>query len=480
MACGRMAVMKIATQQFSEAAGRAIQDRRLQAAMRSAAGRFLGHRNYAVSQTPNWEELRHRAHEIKKQALDNLPYYLDQLEASVQRAGGHLHRAADAAEASRIIQQIAGRHDVRLCVKSKSMTSEEIDLNNALEAVGIEAVETDLGEFIIQLAGETPFHIIAPAMHKTRAQVADLFESKLGLPREEDITRLTQIARRVLREKFATAGMGISGVNFAVAETGTIVVVENEGNARLSTTLPKVHVALMGMEKVIPSIADLEVFLTLLPRSATGQKFTSYVSWITGPRRPGDADGPEDFHLVILDNGRSRILADPETRESLYCIRCGACLNVCPVYQRAGGHAYGWVYSGPIGAIITPQYVGLSQAAQLPYASSLCGACGEVCPVKIDIPNILLKLRSRIAADPQARPEETAVEGTLVRLWKIAATRPRLWRLGISLLRWMQPLLVRNGRLRWAPFPASRWTCSRDLPPVARQTFSEWWQQNLK
>ena len=319
-----------------------------------------------------------------------------------RRPGARSYGPAPLQEASDYVVSLAREKGVRTVVKGKSMATEEIDLNHKLAGVGVDAIETDLGEYMIQLAGETPFHIIAPAIHKTRQDFGQLFSEHLSIPYEEDPQRLTQIARHALREKFSHADMGITGANFGIAETGTIVLVENEGNQRLSTALPPIHVSIMGMEKVIPTLQDLSVFLALLPRSATGQKASSYVSMITGPRGPGEVDGSEEFHMVILDNGRSRILADETMRESLYCIRCAACLNICPVYNSVGGHAYGWVYSGPIGSIITPELVGVGEAKDLPAASTLCAACRDVCPIKIDIPHMLLKLRHK-STEPSPR-----------------------------------------------------------------------------
>ena len=470
--------MKIASQDFYQRSESAVQDKQLQAALALVSERFTQQRRTMVEQTEGWEGYRQQAEAIKEHSLQNLHGYLDQLENQVIANGGVVHRATDAAHACEIILAICRRHQIRLAVKGKSMVSEEIGLNHSLEKAGIEVMETDLGEFIIQLAGEPPFHIIVPAIHKTKQQVAELFHQHLGVPHSEDIAELTQIARRTLREKFLSAGLGISGANFAVAETGSIVIVENEGNARLSTTVPKVHIALMGMEKVIPKIADLGPFLTLLPRSATGQRFSSYVSWISGPRRMGDSDGPEHFYLIILDNGRSRILADPEMRSTLRCIRCGACLNHCPVYRHAGGHSYGWVYPGPIGSILTPQVVGLQQASPLPFASSLCGACAEVCPVRIDIPKILLTLRHRIIEKRAQGLLPRTLEGSMMWGWRMAMTRPHQRSLGIKVARFFQSLIAREGRLSRAPFPLSRWTRTRDFPAIAPQTFSEWWEVN--
>ena len=363
------------------------------------------------------------------------------------------------------------------------MVTEEIALNERLEQAGVEPVETDLGEYVIQMAGETPFHIIAPAIHKTRQDFGKLFSDKLGVEYEEDPEKLTKIARKALREKFWQADMGITGVNFAVAETGTIVVVENEGNGRLSTSLPPIHVAVMGMEKVIPTLEDLSVFLTLLPRSATGQKASGYVSFITGPRRPGEVDGPEEFHLVILDNGRSRILQNEEMRESLYCIRCGACLNICPIYNKVGGHAYGWVYSGPIGAVITPQLIGLDKAKDLPAASTLCGACRDICPLKINIPHMLLRLRSQAVeagnGQGDGHLEASWAERRIVGLWARSMRSRKAYGMALRLGMLAQKLFVRKGRITRLPFYLSRWTEHRDFPPIAAKPFRTIWKERL-
>ena len=422
--------MKIKTREFKSGSRRAVNNVRVQQAARRATGNLLRERNNAAAELPEWEDLRNRAREIKAHTIEWLDEYLARFADSVEKAGGKVVWASTAEEASDYVVSLAREKGVRTVVKGKSMATEEIDLNHRLAGVGVEAIETDLGEYMIQLAGETPFHIIAPAIHKTRQDFGQLFSEHLSIPYEEDPQRLTQIARHALREKFSHADMGVTGANFGIAETGTIVLVENEGNQRLSTALPPIHVSIMGMEKVIPTLQDLSVFLALLPRSATGQKASSYVSMITGPRGPGEVDGPEEFHMVILDNGRSRILADPTMRESLYCIRCAACLNICPVYNSVGGHAYGWVYSGPIGSIITPELVGVGEAKDLPAASTLCAACRDVCPIKIDIPHMLLKLRHKstepspgIHASNEARPSR--MEKWIVRTWAASHEEPK-------------------------------------------------------
>ena len=450
---------------------RAVRDMALQRTLRVAMPAFRRQRDAAAAEIPDWEDLRTAAAAIKDHALAHLGAYLTQLEAQVAARGGVVHWAADAAEARRIITNLARGRAVRRVVKSKSMTTEEIGMNPALEAAGIEVTETDLGEFIIQLAGEKPSHVVVPALHWSVAAVAGLFSAKLGSTSSDRPEDLAREARHALRARFLAADMGISGVNFAVAETGTVAIVENEGNARLTTTRPRIHVAIMGIEKVIPRLADLGVMLRLLAPSATGQRASVYVSLITGPRRPGEADGPDEFHLVILDNGRTRLLADPGFRESLRCIRCGACMNVCPVFERAGGHAYGSVYPGPIGAVITPAFEGLDRAGELPFASTLCGACAEVCPVKIDLPGMLLELRARVVRTGRA--------GWLDRLfalgWTFAMASARRLRVLARAGRSIQRLMVRRGRIERLPYPLAGWTAYRTAPPLAAQSFRDWW-----
>src|SRR2546421_8921313 len=485
----------LTTETFDANARAALTDLQLRGALRQATSLFGKRRLAAAQSLPDWEDLRTEARRIKDETLLHLDTYLEEFTADAEKAGAQIHWARDAAEANDIVKRLARERGARLVVKSKSMTTEEIHLNAALEAEGIEALETDLGEYIIQLAGETPSHIIAPAIHKTRHQIADLFVEKLGIAPTDDIPTLTIAARRVLREKFGAADLGISGVNFGVAETGTILILENEGNIRLTTSLPKTHIAVMGIEKVIPRFDDLEVFLKLLPRSGTGQHLTSYQSLITGTKRSPGQEGPDELHIVLLDNGRSKMLAHRITRQSLACIRCGACLNACPVYQQIGGHAYGSVYPGPIGAVITPQLFGLAKSAQLPYASSLCGACREVCPVKIDIPELLLHLRAEITEGPErqaagGRRQEAGpakrrrLEHFAFRIWAAVMTRPRLYEWNGKLLRVFQRFIVRGGKIgklggvltMIAP-PLGAWTNARDLRPIEANTFREQWRE---
>jgi len=456
-----------------------LADPRLQEAYASSTLRLFTHRLEAIREVPGWQRLRDRARELKQEVMEHLDVYLEQFAASVERQGGQVHWAATAEEACGIILEIAQRCGARHIVKAKSMAGEEVELNRAFEARGIHPVETDLGEFIIQLAGHRPAHIVAPAIHLTRQDVAKLFITHLQSEPTVVPERLTAIARQALRERFRRADLGVSGGNFLVAETGTVVLVENEGNIRFCTTAPRVHVALVGIEKLIPRLADLGVFLRLLGRSATGQKLTTYTSLLTGPRRAGE-DGPEQMHVVLLDNGRINTLADPKMREILFCIRCGACLNTCPVYRKIGGHAYGWVYSGPIGALVTPQLTSIGQARELPFASSLCGACRDVCPVIINIPDLLLHLRSEAQNEAPAPRAKGALmpEKTMMQMWAWAFSHPWIYWLGGRLARWGQFLLARSGWIRKVPvYPASQWTARRDVPALAKKSFHDRWKE---
>ncbi len=451
---------------FDRGVRAALGDVQLRGALRQATTLFGDRRQTALASVRDWEGARERARAIKDETLLHLDDYLEQFTANAERAGARVHWARDAGEACEIIGRIADERGARTLVKSKSMASEEIHLNAALARRGIEPIETDLGEYIIQLAGETPSHIVVPAIHKTKGQIGTLFAEKLGIAPSDDPAALTAAARRALRRSFAEADVGISGVNFAVAETGTILILENEGNARLTTSLPRTHIALMGIEKVIPRFADLEVFLQLLPRSGTGQNLTAYQSLLTGAKRRPEDEGPDELHIVLLDNGRSRMLAAPVTRQSLACIRCGACLNACPVYRQIGGHAYGSVYPGPIGAILTPQLIGIERAAHLPYASSLCGACRDVCPVKIDIPAVLLHLRAQVIE--QHAGKGRWLERLLFRAYAAVMARPRTYEWAMRVAR----------ALHIMP-PLRAWTKWRDLRPLAPRSFREEWRAGL-
>jgi L-lactate dehydrogenase complex protein LldF len=456
---------------FLGASAQALVDEPLQAALIRLTGTLMAGNRRGYAALADSDQLRDHAKRIKEHALAHLDQYLEQLESSVQQRGGQVHWAADAEEARRIVVSIAQQTRCRRVVKSKSMTSEEIHLNPALEAAGLEVTETDFGEFIIQLAGERPSHLVAPAVHHTRESVARVLREHLHEEVADDARSLAMTGRRVLRAKFFAADLGITGANFAVAETGTVVLVTNEGNGRLTTTWPRVHVALMGIEKVIPRWRDLPVFLKLLARAATGQTLSVYTTLLTGPRRAGECDGPEEFHLVLLDNGRTRILETP-FRESLQCIRCGACLNACPVYRRIGGHAYGGVYSGPIGSILTPLYDSVPENPHLPHASSLCGACQAACPVRINIPYMLIGLR-----ELQHHHKPSRWETLAYRLWTKILRHPWLYGWALRAARLLLRPLAQNGWLSRLPGPGAGWTSVRDFPAPAAKSFREQWRQ---
>ena len=456
---------------FRERAGKALKDDFLQQALDIATTKFITLRREAFGDFPAGDGLRDRARAIKEATLQHLDRYLDQLVDNVERLGGHVHFASTAEEARDIILDIGRRTGARMAVKSKSMATEEIHLNEALERAGITPVETDLGEYIIQLAHERPSHIIAPAIHKTKGQVAELFAKELGRPVVADAEVLTAIARAELRQKFLDADLGITGANFAVADTGTVVLVTNEGNGRMVTSLPRVHVAVMGVEKVVPSMTDLMVFLSVLAKSATGQKLSVYTTLVRGPRRPGELEGPDEFHLVLLDNGRIDQIAGT-LREALYCLRCGACLNVCPVYRQIGGHAYGHTYPGPIGILLTSMLNGPASVKDLAHASSLCGACADACPVRIDIPRMLVELRREVGERKIAPWSERVVFDLAGRLLRA----PGLYRWAAPIARLLQRPFARGRTIKRLPLLFGAWTRTRDLPAVAPQTFQERWK----
>ncbi len=464
--------MPSATNSFKERVARGVADDALHAALFRAGDRFLALREQLLATLPDADAARDRARAIRRHTIANLDGYLAEFVRNVEAAGGTVHWAADAAAANRVITGLALQRGVDLVVKGKSMVSEEIALNAALQSAGVTPMESDLGEFVAQLAGEPPAHIVVPIVHKTRRDVARLFHERLGSEETDDVARLTQIARETLRRKFLAAGVGFTGVNFGVAETGTIVVVSNEGNGRMCSSLPRFHIALMGIERLVPTLDDLALMLQLLARSATGQKLTSYTSLITGPRRHGDPDGPEELHLVLLDNGRTRILASAYA-EMLTCIRCGACLNACPVYRQIGGHGYDSTYPGPMGSVLSPLFGGFQRYADLPHASTLCGACREVCPVRIDLPGLLLNLRQ----DTVRAGKRPWWLGLGIACYAFAARRPALFQSAAKLAGFGSRLLGRDGWITRLPPPLSAWTASRDFPTVATQTFQERWRQ---
>ncbi|HKZ83574.1 MAG TPA: LutB/LldF family L-lactate oxidation iron-sulfur protein [Anaerolineae bacterium] len=452
---------------FYQRARQALNDPQLHIALDRATDTLTTLRSRTMGTFVDGDALRDQARMIRAHTLSRLDHYLAQFADAVEAAGGRVHWALDGAAANQIVLDIARAHGVKTAVKGKSMVTEETGLNHVLQSAGIDVIETDLGERIIQLAGETPSHIIAPAIHKTKEQVGRLFHEKLGAPLTDVPEEMTAVARQSLRHDFLRADMGISGVNFGVAETGTLALVENEGNGRLTATAPRIHVAFMGIERLVPTIADLEVMLQVLARSATGQKLSVYTNLLTGPRRPGEPDGPDELHVVLVDNGRSRVLGG-KLAEILYCIRCGACLNACPVYRQIGGHAYGGVYTGPIGAVLSPALDGLDPWSELPHASSLCGACREVCPVGIDIPRMLLELRH--AGHEQGKSPWWLKIG--LRMYRIVATRPLMFKWAIATASAATRLVARSGWVRRLPPPLSGWTDYRNFPAFAREPFS--------
>jgi L-lactate dehydrogenase complex protein LldF len=459
---------------FPEAARDALADAQLRRNLAHVTTTIRAKRQAVVSELADWEELREAGRAIKAETMRHLDRYLVELERSVTAAGGVVHWAGDGAEANRIVGDLITAHGATEVVKAKSLTTEEIGLNEALEARGIHAWETDLAQLIIQLSHDTPSHILVPAIHRNRTQIRDLFRRELpgaGRDLSDDPAALAEAARLHLRELFLRARVGISGANFAVAETGTVAVVESEGNARMCTTLPEVLITVMGIEKVIPSWRDLEVYLQLLPRSSTAERMNPYTSLWTGV---DPSDGPREFHLVLVDHGRTTALADEVGRQALHCIRCSACLNVCPVYERTGGHAYGSTYPGPIGAILTPLLTNLRAGATLPYASSLCGACYEVCPVKIDIPRVLVHLRGRVVREGAHRATgEQAAMGALARVFAHPRAYAGAQRIGALVT---FPLRRRGRGITRLPGPLGGWTKGRDLPPP-QPSFRDWWRR---
>ncbi len=468
------------TPTFEESAKAYLEDTQLRHNIGHAAHTIREKRQKVVDEMPDWQALREAGSAIKKRVMRHMDDYLLELEASVQQAGGQVHWARDGEEANQIIINLIKEQQTEEVAKVKSITTDEIGLNDALAKEGVRALETDLAELIVQLDNDKPSHILVPAIHKNRAEIRELFRKKLGKDDLSDHPEdLTEAARLYLRKKFLSAKVGISGANFAVAETGTVAVVESEGNGRMCTTLPDTLITVMGIEKMIPQWQDFEVFMQLLPRSSTAERMNPYNSFWTGVT---EGDGPQEFHLVLLDNGRANVLADEVGRQTLNCIRCSACLNVCPVYERTGGHAYNSVYPGPIGAILTPQLKGLEDegAASLPYASSLCGACYEVCPVKINIPEVLVHLRGEVVDQKRrsggwkAKMDQEHIGMKI--MGRIFKSRFR-YEKAQKRARTGQKLFVKNGTISKLPGELSGWTAMRDIKPIPDQTFREWWGQ---
>lgn len=467
--------MKTSNLPFHQRVDVAFKDDFLQESLKKAQEKFRTGKSNTYRPLGDPERWRKRAEEIRKHTIDNLDYYLDMLAGNIEKRGGKVFFAKTAEEASDYVTNLARSKEVKTVVKSKSMISEEIHLNKALEKLGTDVIETDLGEYIIQLAGETPSHIIVPAIHKNRKQIAELLSRVAGKELSDNPPELYRFAKQVLREKFLHAELGISGCNFAVAETGSLLLVTNEGNGRFTTTFPKTHVIMMGMERIVPRWTDLDTLITLLPRAATGQKITTYLTAISGPRRVGDLDGPEELHFVIVDNGRSNALGT-KYQKILHCIRCGSCLNICPVYRHIGGHAYGSVYSGPIGAVLTPVISGFDEWAELPYASSLCGACTDACPVRIPLHEMLVDLRSDQVTEKRSRiPERIAFK-----VFEKVTASPGIYSTGMKAGKIALRLVAGSDGLETGPGLMKKWTNKRTLPSPAPQSFREWWKSESK
>ncbi|MCD4718496.1 MAG: iron-sulfur cluster-binding protein [Desulfobacula sp.] len=472
-------MVEIDTESYTQNAVKAINDSVLQNALKSVQNRLGPATAQTYKDLPEGPELRQKGHEIREFAINNLDVLLESLAGKIQSSGGKVFFAKDAKDATGYCLDVAKKNKVKMVVKGKSMVTEEIGLNDRFEENNIEVNETDLGEYIIQLAGEAPSHIIAPAIHKTRKEIAKLFTEKMNIPYCEDPPVLTQAARKALREKFLTADMGLSGCNIACAETGHITTVSNEGNIRMSTTMPKIHMVFMGMERIVARLEDHDILFRLLSRGAAAQNMAGYVSYIGGPRTEEQIDGPDEFHLVILDNGRSKILADSEFREVLYCVRCAACLNVCPVYGKIGGHAYGYPYSGPIGAVLTPLFVGINRAKDLCRGEPLCGACKQACSVNINLPRMLLALRAKLAEGDQnwdVKPAEPK-EKLMFQLWSMVIQNRKIYDFALKMGAIFQKFLPRhNGLILKLPFGFKGWTQSRDMQPIAKKSFLTLWK----
>ncbi|APV49891.1 iron-sulfur cluster-binding protein [Betaproteobacteria bacterium GR16-43] len=460
--------MQVTSMFFKKTASMKLDDPVLQESLRKFKGKFVDARARAVAEVDAWETVRSHAARLRDHAIENLDAYLVEFERNATRRGATVHWAETAEEACEIVVGIAKANGVRKVTKSKSMVSEEINLNERLEAVGVQVVETDLGEYILQLANEPPSHIVAPAVHKTKEQVADLFVAAHHKPRLTDIAAMTREAREALREHFLTADMGISGSNFVIAETGTTLTVTNEGNADLVTTVPRIHCVITGIEKVIPTLEDFATLIRLLPRSATGQSIANYLTLTTGVKAPGETDGPEQMHIVLVDAGRTKFVGT-DMQAMLRCIRCGACMNHCPVYQNVGGHAYGWVYPGPMGSVLTPTYVGIENAGDLPNAATFCGECAVVCPVKIPLPDLMRKLREK-QFDRKLRPWG---ERLGLAAWSYAARRPSLYAALTKFAARFAAFLGGKERLIHRLPGLDGWTKGRDMPAPEGRTFRE-------
>jgi len=469
--------MKISDDKFFDRVDKGVNNTFMRSAVASAQERMQGKRLAATEELGNWEEWRKLGEEIRTHTLENLDYYLEQLSENVVKRGGHVFFASTKEEANEYITKVAKEKQAKKVVKSKSMVTEEIHLNSALEKAGCEVIETDLGEYILQLDDhDPPSHIVVPALHKNKEQIRDTFKEKRGYDKSEIPEELALFAREQLRQEFLSADLGITGCNFAVAESGSISLVTNEGNAGLVTALPKTQITVMGMERIVPSWEELDIMVSLLCRSSVGQKLTSYITGLTGPKDEGDVDGPEEFHLVIVDNGRSNILGT-EFQSALHCIRCAACVNVCPVYRHVGGHSYGSIYAGPIGAVLSPLLGGYEDYKELPYASSLCAACTDACPVKIPLHELLIKHRRKIVEEEKKSPfgEKLAMKG-----FQLAASSPSLYKTGTKSASSVMAPFTKENNIQKGPGPMKPWTDVRDFPAPSKERFRDWYKKREK
>ncbi|OAN18181.1 amino acid dehydrogenase [Photobacterium jeanii] len=464
--------MKTSDQNFKDRIKVQMKDDFMRESVANAQTRMFTNRQKAADKLGNWEQWREMGMDIRNHVLENLDYYLHQLSESVEKNGGQVFFARTADEATAYVESIIKAKDAKKVVKSKSMVTEEINLNHVIERNDCEVVETDLGEYILQVDDcDPPSHIVVPALHKNRYQIRDIFKDKIGYEGSEDPEELTRYVRDYIRHDFLEADIGITGCNFAVAESGTVTLVTNEGNARLATSLPKTHIAVMGMERIVPTFEELDIVISLLCRSAVGLPLTGYVTALTGPREDGQTDGPEEFHLVIVDNGRSDILGS-EFRDILRCVRCAACVNTCPAYRHIGGQSYGSIYSGPIGAVLSPLLGGYDDFKDLPYACSLCRACHDVCPVKIPLSDLLLKHRQKMGEQKITPTGERASVG----VFNFINARPLLWDTTVKVGATMASGLIRNGKLPVNLGAIGEWTEARDLPNPDGQSFRSWFK----
>ncbi|WP_077211307.1 LutB/LldF family L-lactate oxidation iron-sulfur protein [Bacillus dakarensis] len=469
--------MKIGTGEFNDRVGTGIKDSFMRGAVSSAQERFQSRRLSAAEELGNWEDWRSHGEEIRQHVLENLDYYLYQLSENVSKRGGHVFFAQTAEEASEYIKNVVEKKEAKKIVKSKSMVTEEINLNAALEEAGCDVIETDLGEYILQVDDhEPPSHIVVPALHKNRQQIRDVFKEKHGYDKSDEPEELALHAREKLRQEYLNADVGITGCNFAIAETGSVTLVTNEGNADLVMALPKTQITVMGMERLVPTFEEMEVLVSLLTRSAVGQKLTSYITTVTGPKEEGDVDGPEEFHLVVVDNGRSGILGG-EFQSVLQCIRCAACVNACPVYRHVGGHSYGSIYSGPIGAVLSPLLGGYDDFKELPYASTLCGACTEACPVKIPLHELLHKHRQVIVEKEGRAPVS---EKLLMKAYAFGASSPSLFKFATKIAPTVTSPFTDGDKITKGPGPLKAWTNIRDFPAPNKENFRDWFKNRPK